>query len=504
MRRDSLMLPFCPTMREVSGLAHRIGQAASLDIAFDALIDEVSRACSTRACLFQRIGGNWRLLAQARGGLGLSASEVALASQGFPSDSSIETVDLREIGDRVWTWVPLSNPDEPSMVLLLAGDWTACETLTPLATLLSFVLRSVQDRDDKRRAEHLLLEEYALVRRLSRLGATTTVAQRIVDQIAQSLGADLVSLALYEPNSDGLVITASHGRAPAVLADVRVEPRAWVIGHVYSSGRPLLVPDVRRIRKTPAERPPYRTSSFAAVPVFADGHVIGVLSATDKRDGSVFDRRDLRTLRKFSASAALALMAASRDTEVHRLAYAATVDALTGLFNRTYLDIRLLEEVERAKRGASSLTLLMADIDGFKMINDTYGHPTGDAVLRAVAVAARSAVRVFDVCARYGGDEFAILMPSSDRATAASCAERVRQRVADSVVGGDTWPGLPQITISIGVAVIEPGDGPADLVGRADRCLYKAKSAGKNCVCLNAEQFDSALVPPVYNADKPV
>src|SRR5476649_571979 len=107
MRRDSLVLPFCPTMREVSGLAHRIGQAASLDIAFDALIDEVSRACSTRACLFQQIGGKWRLLAQARGGLGLSAAEVALASQGFPSDSSIETVDLREIGDRVWTWVPL-------------------------------------------------------------------------------------------------------------------------------------------------------------------------------------------------------------------------------------------------------------------------------------------------------------------------------------------------------------------------------------------------------------
>ena len=497
------MLPFCPAMGDVSGLAHRVDAATTLDLAFDTLINEVSRACSTRACLFRQVDGNWRLLAQARGGLRVSSSDVALASQGFPSAPSIATVDLREIGQGIWTWVPLAGPNEPSIVLLLADDWTTCETLTPLATLLAFVLRSVRDRDDKRRAERLLVEEYTLARRLSRLGGTAVVSQRIVDQVSQSLRADLVSLALYEPNSDRLVIAATHGRDPALLADVLVEPRSWVIGHVYSSGRPVLVPDVRRIRETPRESSLYRTFSFAAVPVFADGAAIGVLTATDKRDGSVFDRQDLLTLRTFSASAALALMAATRDTEVHRLAYAATVDALTGLFNRTYLDIRLLEEVERAKRGLSSLTLLMADIDNFKTINDTRGHQTGDGVLHAVASTARSAVRVFDVCARYGGDEFAILMPSSDHANAATCAERIRQRVADYVCSGPTLPRLPQITISIGVAVIEAGDTPEDLIGRADRCLYRAKAQGKNCVCLSLDQPHISPVPPARGADEP-
>jgi diguanylate cyclase (GGDEF)-like protein len=479
-------------MRDVSGLASRVGAAVSRDAAFDVLIAEVSRAFNTRACLFQRVDGEWRVLAQARGGLRASPSNVALASERFPSDRSIVTLDLREIGEGAWTWAPLSAPPEPPIALLLAEDWTASETLFSLATLLSSVLRSIRDRDDKRRAERLLVEEYALARRLSRLGGTELVAQRIVDQVSRSLRADVVSLALYQPSINRLVVTAAHGHGAAALADIRVEPRSWVIGHVYSSGRPVLVSDVRRIREAPQRRPQYRTFSFAAVPVLADGHVIGVLSATDKRDGSVFDRQDLLTLRTYSASAALALMAASRDTEVHRLAYAATVDALTGLFNRTYLDVRLLEEVERAKRGSSPLTLLMADIDGFKLINDTHGHQMGDAVLQAVASTARSAVRVFDVCARYGGDEFAILMPSSDHASAVTCAERIRQRVADYLSDGDAARRLPPITISIGVAVIDEGDAPADLVGRADRCLYKAKARGKNCVCLSSNDLSVA------------
>ena len=181
-------------------------------------------------------------------------------------------------------------------------------------------------------------------------------------------------------------------------------------------------------------------------------------------------------------------MATRSDTEAHRLAYAATVDALTGLFNRPYFDARLHQEVERAKRGTISLTVLMADIDDFKTVNDTYGHQVGDAVLQVVGGILRSAVRVFDVCARYGGDEFAIVMPSSDQSSAAACAERIRQRVADYYTRDDSVPLLPRLTMSIGVAVIEAGDSPADLIRRADQCLYQAKAAGKNCVRLSPER----------------
>jgi diguanylate cyclase (GGDEF)-like protein len=270
-----------------------------------------------------------------------------------------------------------------------------------------------------------------------------------------------------------------------------------VIGHVYASGRPLLVPDVRRMQGTPAERRPYRTSSFAAVPMFAGSDTLGVLSATDKRDGSAFNRQDTVALRMLSVSAALALVAARNDTEVHRLAYAATVDSLTGLFNRPYVDTRLHQEVERAKRAASSLTVLMADVDDFKKINDTYGHQIGDAVLKTVGSILRSAVRVFDVCARYGGDEFAIVMPSSDQASAAACAERIRQRVAEAYLHDESVFRLPPLTLSIGAGVIQRGDTPADLVRRADQCLYQAKAEGKNRVRMNSGPTSIRRMPLV-------
>jgi diguanylate cyclase len=151
--------------------------------------------------------------------------------------------------------------------------------------------------------------------------------------------------------------------------------------------------------------------------------------------------------------------------------------------------------VERARRGSSSLTVLLADIDDFKSINDTYGHQTGDAVLRMVGTVLRSTVRVFDVCARYGGDEFAILMPTSDRSTATACAERILQHVSEAPDGVEENTHLPRLTLSIGVAVIEPGDAPADIIRRADQCLYRAKGEGKNRVCVNLDGPNSRPAP---------
>src|SRR6185436_15493853 len=185
-----------------------------------------------------------------------------------------------------------------------------------------------------------------------------------------------------------------------------IEPGTWVLGHVFSTGRPMVVPDIRQMHGSSLERR-YRTFSFAATPLFAGTETLGVLCATDKRDGSTFNRGDAVALRTLGMSASLALVAARSESEVHRLAYAATVDALTGLFNRPYLETRLHEEVERAKRGPSSLAVLMADIDNFKTINDAHGHHVGDMALQAVGSILRTTVRVFDVCARYGGDEFA-------------------------------------------------------------------------------------------------
>ena len=475
-----------PSIHELSAIAEAVARATDLQAAFHTLITEVAGRLRTRAGIFQRIDRGWVLIAQTRGGLRVSVSDLHLALSNVSSDERTAPVDLQPCGEGVWTALSLKDPDGPSMAMLLAVNWTILDDmLTPFAMLLSFALRRVRERDVRRSAERLLGDGYAMARRLSRLDSLEIVYQRIVEQVSRTVEADRVALALYRPEEDRLAIAATHGYPASVVKDVRIEPGSWVIGHVYASGRPVTVPDIRQIPGMSLERLQYRTFSFAAVPMFAGTETVGVLSATDKRDGSTFDSEDTVALRTFSAFASLGLMAARSDTEVRRLAYAATVDSLTGLFNRPYLDARLHQEVERARRGASSLTVLMADIDDFKTINDTYGHQVGDAVLQEVGGILRSAVRIFDVCSRYGGDEFAILMPSSDQSSAAACAERIRQRVSEYHTGAEGRSPLPGLTMSIGVAVIETGDAPADLIRRADRRLYLAKAEGKNRVRAN-------------------
>ncbi len=445
--------------------------------ALDRVVREVARVLQTDTYVLQLTAQQWTVVA---------ATPQAPA----PPRTLLDNLPIidpfpaqrRDPSGGEWMALSLSPPEAPPLALLIRGDWGGQrESLTTWSRVVAFAVNAVRERDLRREAELLLVGGYSMARRLSRLGTVEVVAQRIVDQVAGLVNAERVALALHRPADDFLTIGATHGYAIESVEQFRIQPGSWVIGHVYSTGRPVLVRDVRRIHGMAHEHRGYRTSSFAAVPMFAGSTTVGVLTATDKRDGSPFTRRDLLTLRTVSVMSAMALVAARSQTEAGRLAYAATVDALTGLLNRTYLDGRLHQEFERARRAANPLAVVMADVDDFKKINDTYGHQTGDAVLQVVGAIIRSAVRVFDVCARYGGDEFAILMPSTDHGSAAACAERIRRRVSE-YRGDPVAPLLPSLTMSVGVAVIEGGDTPAELILRADRALYQAKAAGKNCV----------------------
>ena len=394
------------------------------------------------------------------------------------------------------TALSLSVGADPDLVLMLDGDWTGSQdALTVWSLVLSHALQSVRERDFTQKSESLLVRGYAMARRLSRVGDVGTVARRVVTHVAQILNAERVSLALYRKQDECLAIAATHGYPLASVEDVRIKPGDWVIGHVYSSKRPVFVRDVRLLSATTKNSNQYRTFSFAAVPMIAGSETMGVLTVTDKRDGSAFGRQDEIALRAIGVWAGTALAAARIETEAARLAYAATIDSLTGLLNRPYLDSRLHQEVERSKRDGGSLAVLIADIDDFKTINDTWGHQVGDTVLQTVGSVIRSAVRVFDVCARYGGDEFAIVMPNSDRASALACAERIQRRLIEN--RATEGSNNPRLTMSIGVAVITPGDSAADLILRADRCMYQAKADGKNLVRAQASWLDDALMPGI-------
>lgn len=162
----------------------------------------------------------------------------------------------------------------------------------------------------------------------------------------------------------------------------------------------------------------------------------------------------------------------------------ATRDALTGLWNRTAIFDLLRREVARAERGAVSLSIVMADVDHFKRVNDVYGHLVGDVVLQEVARRVQTALRPYDEVGRYGGEELLLILPRCDAQQAVQVAERLRQCIAEAPI--DTPEGEIAVTVSFGVATNED-DAKADLhllLRAADDALYWAKQKGRNCVVL--------------------
>jgi diguanylate cyclase (GGDEF)-like protein len=158
----------------------------------------------------------------------------------------------------------------------------------------------------------------------------------------------------------------------------------------------------------------------------------------------------------------------------------ARTDALTGLFNHEHILSTLRLTLQEDDMAGQPTSVMMADLDHFKDINDTYGHPVGDKVLMEISRRLGTALRDFDSLGRYGGEEFLIVLKNTSLVTALSVAERVRKHVS---TGPISLHGLTvDVTISIGVAVVHPGDGADDIVKRADKALYEAKAAGRNCV----------------------
>jgi diguanylate cyclase (GGDEF)-like protein/PAS domain S-box-containing protein len=166
------------------------------------------------------------------------------------------------------------------------------------------------------------------------------------------------------------------------------------------------------------------------------------------------------------------------------LHFQASRDALTSLWNRSAVLERLKGELDRAAREAQPLAVIMADLDHFKRINDTYGHQVGDVVLQEVAARIRSSLRPYDIVGRYGGEEMLIILSGCDEEGASNFAERVRLSISDRAVETDEGP-VP-VTLSMGVAVV---NGPAkvdldSVISAADNALYEAKDAGRNCVMI--------------------
>lgn len=163
--------------------------------------------------------------------------------------------------------------------------------------------------------------------------------------------------------------------------------------------------------------------------------------------------------------------------------YESLTDELTTLNNRKHFDMALARTIASAKESKQPFALLLTDIDHFKKFNDTFGHQTGDQVLRLVALAVKQNVKGQDTASRYGGEEFAIILPQTNMRDAITIAEQIRKSViSKELVKRSTGENLGRITISIGVSMFKPGDTAQSIVARADAALYAAKRGGRNMV----------------------
>ncbi len=303
------------------------------------------------------------------------------------------------------------------------------------------------------------------------------VCSLIVDGCTGILGVEISCVYLFSRDGWTLELRASQGR-PQSAFKLSVPVSETVLGQAFRSGV---------VQEADVECPGPSTDwltgeceirSQTAIALRSGEAVIGVivLASTERRE---FTDAELERLAVLGHQSSLSLENALLHSELERLS---VTDRLTDLYNHGHLKQRLDEEFKRAVRFGHPMSLIMLDLDDFKAFNDTFGHPRGDSLLKAVSNVIRDNLRTMDVAARYGGEEFVVVLPETDTAGAVAVAERIREGVEQlSLDGPESAPLLK--TVSGGVATFPDHAASAlRLLESADAAMYRAKRAGKNRV----------------------
>ncbi|HKE86224.1 MAG TPA: sensor domain-containing diguanylate cyclase [Vicinamibacterales bacterium] len=442
------------------------------------LVTQISDIIRVKAAVAGKHEGAWVLAAesQVEPVLTIPVNGGAEGLEQFGADPA-RGVELWSSGGIEWTLVSLASTPRSPVLLILEGNWI--DASAELIELAKSLLSGHQREPITTPAVDALT--HRLTRTLADISGLATVGEAVLQHVVQAVPSRMASLAVAAPDGE-LSIVATYGYPRALVEHLRIAPGTGVIGSVYQSRAPLVVPDVTATAAgLDRRRTRYRTNSFAVVPIIAGGEVLGVVSLTDRLAPGPYTPDDVAAIRTLLAPVALALGRERVWREAQAYAQAAVIDPVSGLFNRRYFQARLEEELHRAIRQSTSVALLMVDLDGFKSINDRFGHVAGDMVIRDISEILRRSVRIFDVCTRFGGEEFAVMMPGGTAESAGTIAERIRQRV-ETYQRSESELATLHVTASIGVAVSPPGVTARDLIERADRALYHAKRAGKNRV----------------------
>ncbi len=335
------------------------------------------------------------------------------------------------------------------------------------------------EKAHRQKAEQLrLLKE--VVRTANSLLEPEALTAYIMERVQVLVKTEAWSLLLLDESGQHLVFQEALGSHAQGLKDLRIPVGQGVAGHVAATGQPLVIQDVR---SSPLFNPGldritgFTTRSILAVPLRSRGKTLGVLELMNKDRREPFSDEDLETVSLFAEPVAVALENALLFQRVRQLSL---VDDLTQLYNSRYLRQALEVEITRGRRYGYPVSVLFLDLDGFKQVNDRYGHLVGSETLKVVGDILQRGVRNVDVVVRYGGDEFTLILPNTDAPGALLVAERLRQAILSHDYRQN--PGYDfTLSASFGIAAFpEHGENPEMLIQKADQAMYRVKESTKN------------------------
>jgi len=403
--------------------------------------------------------------------------------------------DFRDLAEAPDIEILIDVSGSPDVEKYLENDKKSkAQLLPPLGTWLLWRLLEESKTRERETARNLTEQQvlYSAGVMLASAANTRQTLDLIMESALNILDMSAGTLALYTEEESAMTIRASLGFQEDALPigfEWRLRP-GGLTGHILSNNHPTVIEDIEAV--TEFETRPLKdigVRSLIATPLKVTGKIVGILYVDDFRTRK-FTPREINILSLLALQAAAAI---DKALLLERAELMAVTDGLTKLYNHRFFTRALDKEVRRCQRYSSTMAVLMVDVDHFKNFNDTFGHVQGNVILTTLADILKRSARDTDIVARWGGEEFALILTETPREKAEMVAKRIRKEVEETFFPGADRQPLGKISVSVGVATYpEDSLDSIDIIEKADKSLYRSKEMGRNLVTMYDKKWDVA------------
>lgn len=468
MGHDAYLEPFKLSRARVHQQLQRMNGLLRLQAAHEGLLPPLRRAIELRLTYSERLirlrreqgyEAAYRLKRQGQG--------LALAQDIARRLEVLMNAERRLLN--AWLTQEHASADRLWHLTLVSTSLALGLIVLALGLILHYLLKQQQAERRLQQAYEHTAGLAAFSQALNQHNDLTACLQALLDSYSAIFSASRFSILAWNADTGSLTLLAhNHPDLPCRNGEQIDLSEAPLMRYALETGQ-----TVHQDQGRGAAGSSHPCEGALCVPMCLGDAVLGVINLSSFPTGRV-SQQELHHLTQIAAQLASALR---RSLLYEQVAETARRDQLTGCWNRRALFERLDDELRRCRRYEHDLSLLLLDIDFFKQINDCQGHLAGDETLRALGQLLQTSLRQTDLICRYGGEEFAVLLPETSPANALRVAEQLRERIASAGL-----TALQTLTVSIGVAAMESEDTSDSLLARADQALYAAKGAGRNCV----------------------